>query len=380
MSAWQSAKTFFELTSKPFKPVFKFLTKTLSVWMALLGLTLIIFGTLKPWEWPENYFKMLDSIGSAVLVGGVFGVLLKSLQYSDVFKTELSRVIYGKDQDDKSDDLVTTFHKELSRLMYGAEKNTVGSAGAIAALSEAVRGIVYDNQVLQQKKDLRDLWETISVAVYKTKYPEISEDIVKKVTREYFPMGDTFYYDLFQENISLHLRTDKKYIDTKEVIVLRVKAVNGPEPLDWKYAWNFPKDPSDTTTTNFFLDKIKINGVDKTGEYPVSTAVADDGKALGAILGIKLEGSTEYELRLELRTTYAYELNRQRDMKSRRFVKKPEFRVEYNPDDFALEFVPIGTDEDAYEPLGKDFSRVIWNVYKDLIFPNQGYRLVVHRR
>jgi hypothetical protein len=346
--------------------------------MALLGLTLILIGSFKPWQWPENYFKLLDSIGSAVLVGGVFGVLLKSLQYSDVFKTELSRIIYGKDKADDSSDLVTTFRNELTRMMYGAE-NPTDRASMMAALTEAFRGIVYDNQALQQKKDLKDLWETISVAVYKTKYPEISEDIVKKVTKEYFPSGDTFYYDLFQESISLTLRADKTYIDTKEVITLRVKAVNGPEPLDWKYAWNLPKDPSDATT-NVFLDKIKINGIDKTREYPVATEIVDDGKAVQAILGIKLEGATEYDLRLELRTTYSYELNRQRDMKSRRFVKKPEFRVEYNPDDFILEFVPVGTDEDAYEPLGKDFSRVIWNVYKDLIFPNQGYRLVLHRR
>lgn len=379
MSAWQSAKTTFKSLSQPFIPAFKFLAKTLPVWMALLGLALIVISAMKPWGWPDNYFKVLDSIGSAVLVGGVFGVLLKSLQYAGVFKTELCRIIYGKDESNNSNDLVTTFRKELSSMIYGAD-GTVDRADVITALSEGVRGIVYENQALQQRKDLRDLWETITVAVYKTKYPEISEDIARKVTKEYFPSGDTFYYDRFEESISLTLKPDKTYIETKEIVTLRIKAINGSQPLDWKYGWNLEKDPSDTATTKFSLDKVKINEVDKTTEHPVTPEIVQNGKALQAILEIRLEGATEYNLRLETRMTYPYELNRQREVRSRRFVKKPVFRVEYNPDDFVLEFLPIGTDEDAYECLSEDLSQVIWNAYKDLIFPNQGYRLVLQRR
>jgi hypothetical protein len=379
MAFLQSAKTTLQSMVKPFTPSFRFLAKTLSVWMALLGLILIVIGAAKPFEWPENYFKVLDSVGSAVLVGGVFGVLLKSLQYSGVFKTELSKIIYGREQMEDSSDLVTTFRNELCSMIYGAE-NTAARGDVLNALIKAFQGVVYENQALQQKKDLKDLWETISVAVYKTKYPEISEDIVRKVTQEYFPSGDTFYYNQFEESISLTLKPDKKYIETREVVTLRVKAVESSEPLDWQYAWRLEKDPTDTTDTKICLDKIKIDDVDKTAEHPITTEIVENGKALVATLAIKLEGAAEYKLRLELRMTSAYELNRQRDMKSRRFIKKPEFRVEYNPDDFELDFVPVGTREDAYEPQGEDFSRIIWNVYKDLIFPNQGYRLVLHRR
>jgi hypothetical protein len=226
---------------------------------------------------------------------------------------------------------------------------------------------------LQQRKDLKDLWETISIAAYKTKYPEISEQIARKVTKEYFPSDDTFYYDLFVENISLTLKPDKKYIETEEVTILRIKPVDGPKLLEWKFAWVLYKDPSDTTQTQFSLNKVEIDAVEKTKDYQVTPVVIQDGKALQATLEIPLSGKTHYDLRLELKKTYEYELNRQRDMKSSRFINRPEFRVSYNPNDLELEFVPVGTREKAYENQARDLSApLIWNVYEVLIFPNQG--------
>ncbi|HJP92420.1 MAG TPA: hypothetical protein VJ875_10720 [Pyrinomonadaceae bacterium] len=379
-STWESTKTFFKSVARPFIPVLKFFSRTLSVWLLLLGLTLIVIGATKPWQWRDDYYKVVDSIGSAVLVGGVFDVLLKSLQYSEVFKRELSKIIYGKEDIENSSDLVTAFGNELRSIIYGAEEK-IARGDVISALIEAVRGVVYENQVLQQRKDLTDLWETISIAVYKTKYPEISEEIARKVTKEYFPSDDTFYYDLFQENISLTLKPDKKYIETKEVTTLRIKPLEGPKLLEWKFGWVLYKDPTDTTKTQFFLDKVEIDAKEKTKDYQVTLVATPDGKELRATLEIPLAGKTQYDLRLELRKTYKLELNRQRDMKSSRFINRPEFRVSYNPNDLELEFVPVGTRDKAYENQAKDLSApLIWNVYKDLIFPNQGYRLVLHRR
>jgi hypothetical protein len=62
--------------------------------------------------------------------------------------------------------------------------------------------VIHENQVLQQRQDLKELWKTISVAVYKTKYGTIGEDIAAKLTADYLPTEDAFYYEVFQEKIT----------------------------------------------------------------------------------------------------------------------------------------------------------------------------------
>jgi hypothetical protein len=75
-----------------------------------------------------------------LLVGGVFGVLLKSLQYSQVFKTELSKIIYGKEEIENSCDLVTTFRTELRSMIYGAEEK-IARSDVIKRSSKRLEGL-----------------------------------------------------------------------------------------------------------------------------------------------------------------------------------------------------------------------------------------------
>src|SRR5687768_18311175 len=48
----------------------------------------------------------------------------------------------------------------------------------------------------------KELWETISVAMYKTRYGQIGEAIAIKLTQEYLPQQDSFYYEVFRESIT----------------------------------------------------------------------------------------------------------------------------------------------------------------------------------
>lgn len=333
-------------------PIFQFFSDYASHCMALIGLISILIGGTKPFGLTEEYSKILTSIGSAVLVGGVFGALLKSAQYVTIFDALLRKIIYGSDKPD-------------------------------CDLLSAVRGAVEENRVLQQQKDLKDLWKTISVAVYKTRYPEISEAIAKKVTQEYFPTYDTFYYEKFVENItSLELSTDKKYVETKETLTMRVKPIDCSQPVNWRYVARLFKGSSDSRT-EFFLDQITVGGIDQTAgclASPKDVVGADGRLSLEADMRLRLEGASSYDLKLEIRRIYDYERNRQRDMKSSRFIINPEFRVRFNPKVWELKFAPVGTDEKIYENRAGSFSDLIWNVYEDLIFPNQGYTLLLYRK
>lgn len=369
---WENVKNFFN-------PIIEFFSRTLSWWFTLVGLILIVIGGTRPLGLSEHFANMCSSTGSAVLVGGVFGVLLKSVQYFTIFEEVLRKIFFGSK--DEQRDLLAVFRQELHDTLHD-EAKTSENKNIVTELSSAIRGVIQENHFLQQRKDLKELWETITVAVYKTKYGQIGEAIAVKLTGDYLPQVDSFYYETFQENItSLHfLKPEKKYIETTEVITLRVKPVDSSQPVDWKYAARLYKDPADSGT-KFFLDKITVNN--KPVNYQLEPEDKTDkyGRhALEALLTIKLEGAMQYDLRLNLRRIYDYELNRQRDMRSSRFIMKPEFRVAYNADELAVTFLHVGTKEDEYTNKAEAFPNVIWNEYKDLIFPDQGYTLLLDRK
>lgn len=368
-----------ENVKKVFNELVDFFSKTLSWWFTLIGLILIIIGGTHPWGLSERFSNMFSSIGSAVLVGGVFGVLLKSVQYLSLFEDVLRKIFLGDKNDQR--DLLTVVRKELHDT-FNDKGKTVENSTLVTDVCSAIKGVIQENHFLQQRKDLKELWETITVAVYKTKYGKIGEDIAVKLTAEYLPQVDSFYYEIFQENITSlrFVKPDNKYIETTEVITLRVKPIDSSQSIDWKYVARLYKDPTDTGT-NFFVDKITIN--DSALDYTIKAKDITDkyGRhALEAPLTIKLEGAMQYDLRLHVRRIYDFERNRQRDMRSSRFIMKPEFRVAYNSDELAVTFLHVGTKEDDYTNKAEDFSNVIWNEYKDLIFPDQGYTLLLDRK
>jgi hypothetical protein len=363
------------------KPIGKFFSETLSWWFTLAGLVLIVIGSVHPWGLGDNTAKLLSSIGSSVLVGGVFGVLLKSAQYLDLFEKVLRKIFFGIS--DEKRDLVSVFHQTLCETLYGKGK-TIDGSNIIADLSDALKGVVHENHVLQQRKDLKELWETISVAMYKTRYGQIGEAIAIKLSEQYLPQQDSFYYEKFRESITSlrFVKPDNRYVATEEVIDLRVKPIDPSQPIDWQYVARLFKGSTDEDT-KFFLDKLTVIGVDRIRDYPVSQQdiVDEFGRtALQALLTIRLEGAMEYDLHLEVRRIYDYDRNRQRDIKTSRFIVRPEFHVSYDNNELALTFLPVGTNENAYTQKGKSFRNVIWNEYNHLIFPNQGYTLLLDRK
>lgn len=59
----------------------------------LLGITLIVLASLD-FGWPARLAAILQNIGTTLLGGGVFAVIMKSAQFSDLFQQRIADVIY----------------------------------------------------------------------------------------------------------------------------------------------------------------------------------------------------------------------------------------------------------------------------------------------
>jgi vacuolar-type H+-ATPase subunit I/STV1 len=127
-------RSLWESTKESFTKLVDFFSKGLSWWFALVGLVLIVIGGIHPSGLSDNLSKMFSSIGSSVLVGGVFGVLLKSDQYFTIFEESLRKIFFGAKE--QKGDLLTVFRQEVREALYGKAKQ---STRAISSLSLATR-------------------------------------------------------------------------------------------------------------------------------------------------------------------------------------------------------------------------------------------------
>src|SRR5947209_1508435 len=242
-----------------FKPAYDFLMKTLTVWLTLVGLACVIEGGMKFFGLNDTTAKVLSSIGIAVLVSGVSGVLLRSLEYSDIFKREVNDIIYGSTHPEEQKNLIKLFREELNDLIYGI-KDPQERKDIINLVKEGILEVTYDAKVLRNRRDLSDLWKTVSETVYVNRFPDISRDIAERIAGEYFPTENDFYYSKFKEDVSIKfLDGHKKYVVAKETITLTIKPVDNLQSVDWVFGIELEKVPSDKVTS-YEIKMLKICG------------------------------------------------------------------------------------------------------------------------
>ena len=103
--------------------------------------------------------KVIEKIGFISLTSGVFAGVLKSIQFTGLFKEELNKVISG-------------------------------------------------SELLNNRKDLPELWKKISKIIYTQKFPEISDMIEDRILESYLQTKKNHYNEDIIISINIHELTD----------------------------------------------------------------------------------------------------------------------------------------------------------------------------
>jgi hypothetical protein len=318
--------------------------KTLMIWLLLAGAIAVLLLVWKPgFLAADPYPKILELLATVLLSGGVFQVLLKSMQYSNVFRSELSEVM--------------------------AEIGIVNQ-------KDMLSNVMYEPEVLSNRKDLEEIWKKVSKLVYHNNFPEISDLIAGRVLSEYFPKDDNFYYDKFEEEMQISALPDGKHIEVRSILKFIIKAMDSSQEVNWNYGNEFRKDPADEVA-RFELEELRINRVSKLTDFPNAIRDIEDGKKLRLDLSLKLEHSKEYEVRLVEKKVYDPAIDGIKDFTSRRFINNLTLNVTYPGESLEVFHSPVGTGtKGTLEQTDNSLSYF----YNDLIFPHQGYRLVLRKR
>lgn len=266
--------------------------------------------------WKEVVIK----IGDVLVIGVVLGYLSNAAQFLGVFKRDLQDIVYGK-------------------------------------------------EFLKKRKDIAPLWETVSLQMFKEKFPAIHKDFLKVIQR-YFPNDEVSYYNDYEINITIEWSDDNKTkIKVVDNVSFKLIAESENEfyyPLkSWLHVGN--------DSYHNHIDSFTVNGVSpdlgQCHTYKEGEDICHEHR-------ISLKGSTKYIIKYTRTKIYDITEDFYIGFRAKYIVNRLRVCLDH-PDDIDVIFTCRGTQED-FEDVKKS-KRCIEKKYEGVILPRQGYIFVIKK-
>lgn len=334
------------------------------IWALVLGAVCFL---LSFWNfWPDSP-KHFSSLASIIISGGFFAVMLKSIQFLGLFREEMTNIF-------KSEPFLAIFRGEIT--------TTLKSDQFLKVFRDEMPKIMYAPESLKKRNDIEEIWRNVSKALYQSKFPQISEAIENLILDTYLPIKENFYYDQLMQSVAYEIHdSHEQFVVVTEDLRYVVIPINSSDEVELPYETEIVKDPADTDVTSYELLGVWINDVDKTSE--ISPDVSKDqagGKKLVVTFSLpKLQGEKMYQVRIKHRKVCSLDFDDTKSFTSRRFINTLDLSVIYPKHKLDVEFFSTGTPTDFKSLAGDDLGHIRKKL-EGLIFPNQGYRLLLRRK
>lgn len=286
-------------------------------WIVLLvGFLSFIYGKFGNSENHQLQIIFTD-IGKIFLTGGIFGVLLKSMQFMGIFKEEIIKVIY-------------------------------------------------EPKYLKNRNDLAELWEKMSTVLFQNKFPNVSEKLLKDVRETYFPIKEITYYENSEHQIEIRI-IDKinKLIKITETATLDVVCENSKIKTSYLFGHS-TDDDSKFKLLKFTIDGCKPENSETKKEnihgvnYEITTTDLK-GKERYAV-----EKTTQREMDLKMDNIVGFD--------SKKILHKLKIQFHHD-EDIDVELIKSGILGSFI--LKKENTTFKEYQYDGLVYPEQGYNVVI---
>jgi hypothetical protein len=315
----------------------KFLTQTLpgikyfTFWIFLFGLLIYSFGYFKilelSYDWIYDFAK---TGGSIFMSSAVFMGIVKSYQFTGIFKEELRKVVFGEDH-------------------------------------------------LSKRTDIDDIWENLTLQLCKQKFKKISNKLQKIVKQYYLPIEDEFYFKNTKLVVEIEHNPDNAgYINVVEEFKTTI-IIEDSEKIDYIYTSSIPFPNEDTTITYFELSEFTLNESNIIWEKGKELKESSTNNILSNKFNIKLEcvkGKKEYIVYRKTKKCYALSENPYMGHTASGLYENYDFHLTY-PKNMSFDWLGMGV-------LGKwkitrsenTVCKTLKANYNGLMFKNQGFLLL----
>lgn len=286
--------------------------------IGLFSLLLGIWGTFDNILWKETW----STLGKTMLASGIFAGILKLMQISGVFKEELEKLIF-------------------------------------------------EPKFLKNRTDIPEYWDKISQELFKNKFPNISKKLLSDIKDTYFPTKSIIYYDQIEHFIEIE-------IDANDNLTIRQKTsldiICSSKSVCFDYQFfntlNFKTDKSEVSyVTNY----IKING-SPTNDFKHEQLY--NNKQLTNKFSVNLRGSDKYEIEREELKVYSLITDNSIYFTASKLSNTLSLSITH-PKNLELKFNKLGTLKTFVEKQNNSTFKKY--VYKDIIYPEQGYVITMNK-
>lgn len=293
-----------------------------SPWIALLIATLLIISA--------NYIEdnevseFVGDIGIAVLASGIFAAVLKSFQFSGLFREEIEKVV-----------LSTKF--------------------------------------LKKRNDLEELWSDVTRALYESKFPEISNDIEELILTNYLPTRAIYYYKDFIVTIKIHQIDDNDIVTYDQTCEYTLVPSNPDDPIPFKNKITYDKINGEEHSKNEILH-FSINNND----IELKEEISETEDTVIRTFTAELSNHREYRIKkVDKRHTWIYEDNTKL-FRLMAITKGMNVVIQY-PESLEISFFNIGL-VNQFKKKHVDLTRCISRIHDNgVILPFQGFGLTFRK-
>lgn len=193
---WESAKDFFD--------------KYFIVLTIIFGIGLLFWGIEQNTD--STFGKILYTLGSLSLSGGIFAGVAKSAQFTDIYKKIFREIIFGEEH-------------------------------------------------LEKREDLETIWGNVTRTLSKKKFSKISDELHNNIKKYFLPMDHDYYYENF--NIDIIIEYDEAnpdYVIIKEVTNFNIVCEEEKLKIKNKFCCMIKIDMVNKDETTYELKKIEISG------------------------------------------------------------------------------------------------------------------------
>ncbi len=317
--------------------MFKFFTQTLpgikffTFWVFLFGLLLYSFGYFKIWDLPYVWlYDFAKTGGSIFMSSAVFMGIVKSYQFTGIFKEELRKVIFAEDH-------------------------------------------------LSKRNDLDDIWENLTLQLCNQKFKKISNKLQKIVKQYYLPIEDDYYYKNTKLVVEIEHNEDKAgYINVVEEYTTIIN-IEDSEKIDFKFTSSIPFPKDNSSFTSFELVEFTLNEQNIEWKKDQELKENSSNNILSNSFNIKLDcvkGKKEYIVYRKTKKCYALSENPYMGHTASGLYENYDFHLTY-PKNMSFDWLGMGV-------LGKwkikrsenAYSKTLKAGYIGLMFKNQGFLLL----
>lgn len=289
----------------------------------------IIVGLLLLWTstgffTDPRYIGISEKMGLTILSSGVFAVILKSFQFTGLFREEIEKVILS-------------------------------------------------SKFLEKRNDLPELWKLISSQIYKQKFPEINEELQSIILDEYFPVSHKVYYENLIFTINIDEITEQNIIKFTQTVYIKGKK---QDDSNIDKLTKCVKVEQSQNPENYKLEKIyyRINGKEVDIETIKNKEKIDEKGNKIIETEIPIGNEKIFEIETKERREYSIKDDNTKLFHVNYITKELQVSISY-PENVKVLFFPLGVVK-PFTNLHEDHSNRITRIHRDgLILPYQGFGL-----